>query len=239
MSDLANTRQAFEDGQVVVDLHRLTGDLSERSCLSQAEQTRATAFRFDRDRHRYMECHGRLRHQVGALLAQPPDAIPLETGPFGKPFVAEFPMHFNLSHAGDYYAAAFCRDHEVGIDVEVLPEPSKLNGLVQHICHPAEGIRLNSLSSLTEREDRLLFYWTAKEALLKALGVGLQIEPDFIEVVGAPADGTGTFASTVPEARADEWQWHLLTHTSQCKLTVVVPRLPDSRILFPGFAKAS
>ncbi|MEP6881308.1 MAG: hypothetical protein ABI866_04905, partial [Dokdonella sp.] len=42
-----------------------------------------------------------------------------EYGEHGKPYVEStgFP-HFNVSHAGDCVALAFCRDQELGVDVE-------------------------------------------------------------------------------------------------------------------------
>ena len=227
-----NTTEAFTQGHVIVDLHRLTQDLTATSCLSPQEQAKADTFHFERDRHRYLECHARLRHQLSTLLDQEPESVELETDHYGKPFLPGFPLHFNISHAGPLYAAAFCRDHEIGIDVEVLPIQGKLIELTEYICHDDERLQLDSLATLSEREDQLLFYWTAKEAILKALGVGLQIEPKLLQVLGTPSDGHGHFASSELNAKPEHWQWHLLKDHPSHKLTLVLPCQHEARILF-------
>lgn len=96
----------------------------------------------------------------------------------GKPFLLNSPLHFNLSHSGDYVACAL-HDAPIGIDLEALREVSPT--LADKACSPQE--RAYVFSGGAFDSVRFLQVWTAKEAYLKYLGCGVRCNLRNIEVV--------------------------------------------------------
>lgn len=89
---------------------------------------------------------------------------PLEKRDSGAPIPSDG-IHWSLSHKSAYVAAVTAR-RPVGIDIEqIKPMP---RGVHDRIAGPEEW----ALAPV--RDTRLFFrYWTAKEAVLKAVGIGL------------------------------------------------------------------
>ncbi|MGY8687178.1 MAG: 4'-phosphopantetheinyl transferase family protein, partial [Verrucomicrobiales bacterium] len=164
---------------VTVHASRLAGHQTDLDNLSADEHERAAAFVFDRDRRRYQECHVRLRHQLGHYLDTTPESLAIITGPFGKPELEGTPCHFNLSHSGDLYAAAFHPEHPIGIDIETgETNGDDLLDLVPHVCHATEKAALERLQDPSEQRRLFLCYWTEKDAFLEAIGCGFQHAPE-------------------------------------------------------------
>ena len=209
---------------VYIHATRLTGKLTVQLYLSEEEERRAIAFKFKRDEKRYRECHGRLRHQLAHYTGTSPKKLAFRTGPFDKPELADKAWHFNLSHSDDLYAAAFCQDHPVGIDIETGANHADLLDLVSHVCHPAERARLESLSCDQEKRRLFLCYWTAKEAFLKAIGCGFQQAPETVCIVGDPFSGQATVEASMAEAAPEGWKLHFLEIEESHVLTVAAPR---------------
>ena len=122
------------------------------------------------------------RELVGLLKAYAnSDLAPVfEQGKHGKPYVtgAEFP-HFNISHGGDRVAFAFCRDQELGVDVERASNRRSYSALelATRFFAADEAAALAELDE-AEGERAFLHLWTCKEAVLKALGHGLSFGLD-------------------------------------------------------------
>jgi len=120
-----------------------------------------------------------------AGLARAP-AIAL--GPHGKPFAPDLAgIDFNLSHAGRDVLFAFARGQAVGIDLERSDRRLSIEGIARRFFAPAEAEALERLDE-SARYDAFLHLWTAKEAVLKALGEGLQFGLGRLEFrIGADA----------------------------------------------------
>ncbi len=78
------------------------------------------------------------------------------------PFEGNF---WSLTHKPAYVGAVIC-PQAAGIDIEAVKEVS--TGLIRKVAHDQEW-------RLTDEDPQTLFfrYWTAKEAVLKAAGVGI------------------------------------------------------------------
>ena len=209
---------------VYVHATRLTGELSFQQCLSQEEESRAAAFKFKRDKERYRECHGRLRHQLAHYTGTEPEKLTFQTGPFDKPELTDGAWHFNLSHSDDLFAVAVCQDHAVGIDIETGTNNRNLLELVSHVCHATEKARLEGLSSAQEKRRLFLSYWTAKEAFLKAIGCGFQQAPESVCIAGDPFSGQATVETTMTAATPEAWKLHFLAIADSHVLTVAARR---------------
>ncbi|MEO8716842.1 MAG: 4'-phosphopantetheinyl transferase superfamily protein [Burkholderiales bacterium] len=163
--------------------------------LGNEERRRAGRFRLARDRRRYVVAHARLRQLLAARLGTHPRAIELSYGMYGKPFLAARTAagdwRFNASHSGELALFAFCRGHEVGIDVEALEPLPDTDALARQFFSRAE---LQAYASLAPPDRKLGFFtcWTRKEARLKARGASLQVSLD--NVAAAPAHEAGVSA---------------------------------------------
>lgn len=91
-------------------------------------------------------------------------------------------LRFSVAHTSGVVVVAVARGREVGVDVERLGRSPWLS-LPPRVLTPRE---LASLEGLTVTPaDAFLRLWTRKEALLKAAGVGLALDPLLVEVSGA------------------------------------------------------
>jgi 4'-phosphopantetheinyl transferase len=111
-----------------------------------------------------------------------PSSVKLRRSTIGKPETEEgSPLRVGLAHSGDVALVALTLNREVGVDVE-RPRPGiERWSLVSHVLTGRELELLRSLPSSGQAEA-FLSIWTRKEALLKAVGVGLSLDPRSIEV---------------------------------------------------------
>jgi len=151
--------------------------------LTDEEFARARRFHFPKDAAAWIRCRAVLREILARDLGIPPRNIPLIYSEFGKPLLAppyDF-LHFNLSHCPELALLATSHCGPLGIDLEPLTRAADLLGCENSFCHPAE---ISSLATAKiTRSHELLRIWTAKEALLKALGTGLSFPPEKLRII--------------------------------------------------------
>jgi 4'-phosphopantetheinyl transferase len=153
--------------------------------LSEAERERASRFRFYRDRRRFIVARARLRELLGVRLGVPPESVELACGKNGKPALAARcageGLRFNVSHCEDVAVYAFSRGCEVGIDVEAIRTLPAAESIAARVFSPREN---RAFLALAPRDRALGFFncWTRKEALVKALGIGLAVRLDQLDV---------------------------------------------------------
>lgn len=117
----------------------------------------------------------RLRNLVVRILDVPPDAVSIAHEP-GRPPRLASPRDAGLSLSSssrDLLAAVAVSAGPVGVDVECVQPDAELPW---RVLHPDEAAALRRLSS-TDQARAFAQIWSAKEAYLKALGVGLSREP--------------------------------------------------------------
>jgi 4'-phosphopantetheinyl transferase len=139
-------------GEIHVWLHPLSISGGELELLSPGERERAARFYFEKDRNAFIASHAWLRTLLGGYLFADPGSIGFTFGKHGKPAIDGAPLHFNLSHSGALAACAVTKDHQVGVDIEVI--------------RPMPGLE-------DERATAFFRSWTRKEAYGKATGEGL------------------------------------------------------------------
>lgn len=169
--------------------------------LSEEERLRAGRFRFDADRDRFIVAHAVLRLVAGRALGTTPNALALMPTPRGglpprlAPGIGD-PPRLSLSHAGRFVAAALGWRHAVGIDVEQHRTLDDFAGLIRHALSADEAAALATFAA-DARQRIFLHWWTAKEAALKAQGIGFAVPP---EEVALRCDAAGIpFAARVRE----------------------------------------
>jgi 4'-phosphopantetheinyl transferase len=161
--------------------------------LSIDERRKAESFRFERDRNRFIVSVGILRTILGYYIAVDPRELQFCYGSRGKPRLqggsGKTGIQFNLSHSEGLALYAFCRDREVGIDVEYIRDVPEMAQIVQQFFSAGERIAFNALPDHKKREA-FFNCWTRKEAFIKAIGEGLYQPLDAFDVSvepGAPA----------------------------------------------------
>ena len=158
--------------------------------LDDDELARAARLRFERDRRRYVASHVALRQVLARRTGRPAAALRFEAGEHGKPRLAGAPTcAFSLSHSDDGALIALADDGEVGVDLERVRPMRDLDALARRILTVDEFERLEAVAP-AGRTTAFLRAWTRKEACLKALGIGLLIEPARFAVDGAADEAT-------------------------------------------------
>jgi 4'-phosphopantetheinyl transferase len=148
-------------------------------------------------RWQYIARHCWLRRILAGYLDCLPEQVPLVQGPHGKPNVAgRNDLQFNLTHSGAHTVLAIARSRSVaalGVDLEPVRAHEWASELVAAMFHERERHHWQRLPSTKPelRTRAFAVWWTAKEAWLKALGVGLLVglDPfDATELAWAPND---------------------------------------------------
>lgn len=145
------------------------------SLLSPDERERAGRFAFAADRRQYVAAHGMVRLLLGELLGADPAGLRFASGG-GKPRLIEplVPgLDLSLSHAAGIAACAVAFGRLIGIDAEPLSRRVG-PGVARRFLAADEAAWLDSVPP-DGRAERLLDLWTLKEALAKAVGLGIQI----------------------------------------------------------------
>jgi 4'-phosphopantetheinyl transferase len=144
--------------------------------LSPDERARADAFRYDRDRQRFIVTRALLRMLLGACLGAAPEEVALVAHPAGKPRLAgrqaASGLRFSLAHAGGVALFAFARDREVGVDLERVDPAVAWPEVAAAFFSRAEVGRIDTLPP-AEGARGFFRHWTRWEAWAKATGKGL------------------------------------------------------------------
>jgi 4'-phosphopantetheinyl transferase len=149
---------------------------SALAVMSGDERARADRLRRLEDRRRFIVSRAGLRRILGAWLGVAPQALRLGEGEYGKPCLATVGgPPFNVSHSGDLALIAVSRSHAVGVDIEQTGRGlDELDAIAQAYFSTAERL---AYAALPRAERARAFYrgWTRKEAVAKALGLGMSL----------------------------------------------------------------
>jgi 4'-phosphopantetheinyl transferase len=146
------------------------------SVLSAEEVRRADRFRFSLHKNRFILAHAALRHVLGIYSRCPASSIDFSISPHGKPSLTNNhrgKIEFNLSHSEDLAVVAVSFGSILGVDVEQVREMPDWRQMARQFFSDAE-ISAIERAPLAEKSTMFLRFWTRKEALLKAIGTGLQ-----------------------------------------------------------------
>lgn len=196
--------------------------------LSEEERSRANQFRFPQHRQRFIAGRGTLRCILGRYLKQLPEQLQFDYEPRGKPRLKPAcPLQFNLSHSQDQMLCAVSGGDRVGIDLEQIRPVTDLVQLTQRFFLPQEHQTIHALPP--EHQELAFFqYWTCKEAILKAVGVGLaslatvevKVMNGIAELIALEDRVSGSFASS-----PQHWLLHAFTPLPDYAAALAVERV--------------
>ncbi|PEY37237.1 phosphopantetheine-protein transferase [Bacillus cereus] len=140
-------------------------------CLGSQKQYRIQSFYHDDDKERALIGEILIRYMISHYLNMRPDRIILKYSTYGKPYIEEDSVFFNLSHSGKWVVAVI--DHkENGIDVQEIGKVDM--SVAKNFFLQREYLELMQLEGKSRAN---LFYelWTLKESYIKTIGKGLSI----------------------------------------------------------------
>jgi 4'-phosphopantetheinyl transferase len=174
--------------------------------LNADELARANKFVLPLHKQRYVMARGILRNILAWYLDCAPEVIQFSYGDMGKPYIANTTIQFNVSHSHQMAVYAITKNVCVGVDIEKIEENFK-ESVAKRYFSPQEYA---SLMALSEVRRVAAFYqiWSCKEALIKALGVGLYFPlKDFSVSLESPVQQLALHYQQYS-------QWHLESFTA-------------------------
>ncbi len=162
-----------------------------KSYLSPEELSRSERFKAEKAKRQFIVGRGVLRAILSRYLTQPAKQILFDYEKMGKPFLAKKMQHphpqiaFNLTHSHDLALYSIIQAASIGVDLEYRKRSLSFDDLAQRFFSPAEFQEIQQAQG-TQKASAFYHIWTKKEALLKALGLGLHGPLQQFTVIGKP-----------------------------------------------------
>lgn len=170
-------RQGRWPDDVEVRLIDASANADDFACMQQtldaSERQRAARFHLQADRERFVCTRYALRNVLARYTGCEPAALRFQQAARGKPFLEDHPrLSFNVSHSGGYGLVAVSARRSVGVDIERVGAGFDWQAISDLVCSAQER---RAIEDAAPDQRRAHFYriWTAKEALVKALGLGI------------------------------------------------------------------
>ena len=182
--------------------------------LSPHERERGARFRRESDRHAYLQQRFLLRTLLSGYLGLPRSDIAYTQNETGKPALdpqLSRELRFNLSHSGQTALMAFALGRRIGIDLE-QPRPDTDHLKIARRFFSEEESR--SLAAAPPEAQPALFtrIWTRKEAVIKAVGLGLSMPLNGFSVPLADLPPGASLAGQFVPDDPTEWRFIGLSH---------------------------
>jgi 4'-phosphopantetheinyl transferase len=214
--------------------------------LDEGEERRAERFVNPAHGHRFRVAHWMRRMVLGKLLGLAPEAISYVEVARGKPSLAvgqagqteggtaPAPVTFSASDSGRWVALAVTCGADIGLDIEVGESVPEIRALADRVLHPGELALFRAVDDRDEERDLFYRFWTRKEAIAKACGLGLALDFRALEVE-AGTEG-GSVISLPAELRgAGDWTIRDVSRRPQFYGSVAV-RGPIGRVTIREWA---
>lgn len=160
--------------------------------LDDMERSRWRAYKRPGPGRRFGLCRSALRSILAAEIGCRGDEVDFGEEGRGKPFALvrdkKAPISFNISHSGRHGLIAFAHRGRVGVDVEERCDRPYLDSLVDTVLSRDELAEVGDLP-----RDLMLHtfirFWTIKEAIVKATGIGHGLDVARVETPTAMRRG--------------------------------------------------
>jgi len=193
----------------VVDLDQWSlSCLEAMQALPETEAKKARRFRFETHRNRYIKGHFILRSLIGMYLDIGFYDDEFHANRYGKPAVQtsheDSSIHFNISNSENIYACAFSQHSDIGIDIEKIHDLQDMDRIIAEFFSDQEKRRFHSLPEPNRR--RTFFkYWARKEALLKAMGMGLSYPMNKVDVITGDENSSQLITKVGDSDISNQW----------------------------------
>jgi 4'-phosphopantetheinyl transferase len=196
------------------------------AALSTEEQRRSQSLRTGEHQQRYRNSRGLTRYILASYLHCAPHDIEIRQDTYGKPYLPDAAIRFNLSHSDDLWLLAVSDLSCVGADIELVRPRRNLSGLAQHSLSAEELALWKRSDSQTQLRD-FFRLWSIKEAFAKATGRGLAI--GLANCVVDMRDFRHFLRLPPPYQDGD---WHIVYHdvNEVASMAVVAPQAAQCRM---------
>ncbi|MGH8211472.1 MAG: 4'-phosphopantetheinyl transferase family protein, partial [Steroidobacteraceae bacterium] len=185
-----------------------------RSWLSAAECDQADRLVFPQDRNRYTIAHGVLRRLLSLYCDSAPESLRFTSPASGKPALQPLngvapAISFNLTHSHARALIGVSASLELGIDLEMLAANTEVLSISRRYFFGSEREAIEGAPSAL-RDKTFFRYWVAKEAVLKAAGMGLGFPLDRFRVDFLPGGAAARIETLDPAVLAGDWTVRML-----------------------------
>lgn len=153
--------------------------------LSMDEVERANRFYFENDRSQFIVRRSILKQIIAKYLEIDPKNLLFGYNLFGKPHLIndslKHSLKFNMSYSNNMALYAISYEIEVGIDIEFIQKDIEFQQIIDRFFSPNEIEYLRNIN-IDKRKEEFFKIWTRKEAVLKALGKGVSIPLQMVNV---------------------------------------------------------
>ncbi|MGV6831720.1 MAG: 4'-phosphopantetheinyl transferase family protein [bacterium] len=137
--------------------------------LDNSELKRANNYHFKKDTHQFIVCRAILKMLLSKYSGINTNSIEIKYNDYKKPYSDQFDFYFNISHS-ENCALIGISSYKLGVDIESVKTNYQFDDVLNFTFNEDEieyvSISRNKVASFFE-------LWTRKEALLKAIGKGL------------------------------------------------------------------
>ena len=142
--------------------------------LSEKESVRAERFKYNSDYNCYVAVHALLRIELSKLMGIKAKSVRIAESETGKPFISDSDLTFSLSRTKNMFAFVIGKDNQfLGIDIEQIKPEIDFKSISLNYFSVEEQRSILSFKDLADQKRTFFEIWTRKEALLKAIGVGI------------------------------------------------------------------
>lgn len=200
--------------------------------LSREERGRAASVRDVRSRASYVLAHGLLRLLLARVARTAPSEIAIDVERNRRPWV-RFPpdlrpVTVSLSHTLGVVAVALSIENLVGVDVEEIKPEASDSEVARSVFSQREyqeWIRCTGES----RSAEFFRLWTLKEAVLKAAGIGLAVNPAEVDTSLDPTP----HLRAIPRRLGRPDAWTLRSFVLETHCCSIAHAVPDRGQLIP------
>lgn len=176
--------------------------------LAADELSRATRFRFQKDRHHFIIARGLLRAILSRYLDVEPSQLRFYYSDYGQSSLTPTPgqdtLRFSLSHSDGLALYAVTRGREIGVDLERVRPVAEAEQIAERFFSAQENAVFRTLPASLKYEA-FFTCWTCKEAYIKARGKGLSLPLDQFDVSLVPGEPAMLLSTRGDPQEASRW----------------------------------
>ena len=173
--------------------------------LNTQEQIRAQKFHFQTDRKRFRVTRALLKIILSQITGKNPADITFSYNQHGKPYLEDnLNINFNVSHSGNTGLIAISDLGPLGTDVEKYRNRIDTDKMARRFFSEQEQ---EAFLKIADRQKLQGFFygWTRKEALIKALGLGLAMPLKSFDVTLTPGQPARLLDIRHKDEQARDW----------------------------------
>lgn len=137
--------------------------------LTPSELARSQRYRQDDDRNKFIICRSILKYTIAKETGMGLSQINFKETVDRKPYLPDNQLYFNIAHSGNYALIAI-GVQDLGVDVELVNNSFYFDDIVPTVFNSTE---IDQINTSDNKSYTFFQFWTRKEAVVKAIGKGI------------------------------------------------------------------